>query len=88
MKVNTVLSSDIGSMPATTEPQVIDAGAQRSGTLLPLLNIGMEEYSGFRDAVVSAYADKARAGVEVPNYPQFRDMNEMFFQLMRGVEKV
>lgn len=88
MKVITVLSSDIGSMPATTEPSVIDAGAQRSGTLLPLLNIGVEEYKGFSDAVVSGYADKARAGVDVPNYPQFRDMNEMFFQLMRGVEKL
>jgi 5-methyltetrahydropteroyltriglutamate--homocysteine methyltransferase len=87
MKVITVLSSDIGSMPATTEPRVIEAGAQRSGTLLPLLNIGVEDYSGFRDAVVSGYADKAKAGVEVPNYPQFRDMNEMFFQLMRGIEK-
>ena len=52
MKVITVLSSDIGSMPATTEPRVIEAGAQRSGTLLPLLNIGVEDYSGFRDAVV------------------------------------
>jgi 5-methyltetrahydropteroyltriglutamate--homocysteine methyltransferase len=87
MKVISVLSSDIGSMPATTEPQVIEAGAQRSGTLLPLLNIGAEDYSGFSDAVVSAYADKAKAGVEVPNYPQFRDMNEMFFKLMRGIEK-
>ncbi len=87
MKVITVLSSDIGSMPATTEPRVIEAGAQRSGTLLPLLNIGVGEYSGFRDAVVTGYADKARAGVEVPNYPQFRDMNEMFFQLMQGIEK-
>ncbi len=87
MKVNTVLSSDIGSMPATEEPRVIEAGAQKSGTLLPLLNIGVEEYKGFRDAVVTGYADKAVAGVEVPNYPQFRDMNEMFFQLMQGIEK-
>ena len=87
MKVDHMLSSDIGSMPVTTEPQVIEAGAQRSGTLLPLLNIGVEDYSGFSDAVVSAYADKAKAGVEVPNYPQFRDMNEMFFKLMRGIEK-
>ena len=87
MKVDHMLSSDIGSMPATTEPDLIYAGAQKSGTLLPLLNYGVEEYGGFSDAVVSAYADKVRAGVEVPNYPQFRDMNEMFFRLMRGVEK-
>ena len=87
MKVDHMLSSDIGSMPATTEPDVIEAGAQRSGTLLPLLNYGVEEYDGFSDAVVSAYADKVRAGVDVPNYPQFRDMNEMFFKLMLGVEK-
>ncbi len=82
-----MLSSDIGSMPATTEPDVIYAGAQKAGTLLPLLNIGVDEYAGFSDAVVSAYADKVRAGVDVPNYPQFRDMNEMFIKLMQGVEK-
>ena len=82
-----MLSSDIGSMPATTEPDVIYAGAQKSGTLLPLLNIGVEEYDGFSEAVVSGYADKVKAGVDVPNYPQFRDMNEMFFNLMQGIEK-
>lgn len=87
MKVDHMLSSDIGSMPATTEPDLIYAGAQKSGTLLPLLNIGVEEYTGFSEAVVSGYADKVRAGVDVPNYPQFRDMNEMFFNLMQGIEK-
>jgi len=87
MKVDHMLSSDIGSMPATVEPDVIYAGAQKSGTLLPLLNVGVDEYGGFSDTVVSAYADKLRAGVDVPNYPQFRDMNEMFFRLMRGIEK-
>lgn len=87
MKVIRMLSSDIGSMPATTEPRVIEAGAQKSGTLLPLLKYGVDEYAGFSDAVVSAYADKVRAGVDVPTYPQFRDMNEMFFKLMQGIEK-
>jgi 5-methyltetrahydropteroyltriglutamate--homocysteine methyltransferase len=86
LEVDHMLSSDIGSMP-TTIPDVIYAGAQKSGTLLPLLNIGVDEYMGFSEAVVSAYADKVRAGVDVPNYPQFRDMNEMFFKLMLGVEK-
>lgn len=87
MEVIRVLSSDIGSMPATAEPGVIEAGAQKSGTLIPLLKYGVDEYAVFSDAVVSAYADKARAGVDVPNYPQFRDMNEMFFRLMQGIEK-
>jgi 5-methyltetrahydropteroyltriglutamate--homocysteine methyltransferase len=29
-----------------------------------------------------------RAGIDVPNYPQFRDMNEMFLSMMEGIEKL
>ena len=31
--------------------------------------------------------DKLRAGIDTPNYPQLRDMNEMFFDFIQGVEK-
>ena len=87
MKVNHMLSSDIGSIPAITGSTMIETGAQKSSTLLPLLNYKVDEYAGFSEAVVSAYADKIKAGVDIPNYPQFRDMNEMFFNLIKGVEK-
>ncbi|HDI53024.1 MAG TPA: hypothetical protein ENF89_02605 [Candidatus Bathyarchaeota archaeon] len=31
--------------------------------------------------------DKLRAGLDIPNYPQFRDMNEMFLKLLRGLHR-
>lgn len=80
-------TSDVGSLPARTQMEVIEAGATRSGTLLRLLGFAVDDYNGFRDEVVSAFVDKLKAGVEVPNYPQFRDMNEMYFSLMEGFEK-
>jgi len=41
----------------------------------------------FEDFVVKGFVDKVRAGLSVANYPQFRDMNEMFLELMDGVSK-
>ena len=35
--------------------------------------------------LLQALVDKLRAGVDIPNYPQFRDMNQMFLKLLRGV---
>jgi len=31
---------------------------------------------------------KILAGIDVPNYPQFRDMNEMFLQIIDGIERI
>lgn len=43
------------------------------------------EYSP--DAVLKGYADKKNAGIDIPNYPQLRDMNEMFLELATGATK-
>ena len=42
----------------------------------------------FQKSVMEGFLDKIEAGVDVPNYPQFRDMNEMFLVIMDGVERV
>jgi len=42
----------------------------------------------FESRVVESFLDKIRAGIDIPNYPQFRDMNEMFLEFMEGLEKV
>jgi len=42
----------------------------------------------FESKVVESFLDKIRAGIDIPNYPQFRDMNEMFLETFDGVEKV
>lgn len=42
----------------------------------------------FEKSVMEGFLDKIEAGVDVPNYPQFRDMNEMFLVMIDGVERV
>jgi 5-methyltetrahydropteroyltriglutamate--homocysteine methyltransferase len=42
----------------------------------------------FEKLVVESFLDKLHVGIDVPNYPQFRDMNEMFLHIMDGVEKI
>ncbi|MCW4050643.1 MAG: hypothetical protein NWE89_13010 [Candidatus Bathyarchaeota archaeon] len=80
-------SSDIGSMPARIDMEVIWGGARKANSLLPFLGISNDDYEAFHGEVVSAFTDKLKAGVDVPNYPQFRDMNEMYFAMMEGIEK-
>jgi len=82
-----ITSSDIGSLPTRSSPEALSSGARLSNSLLPLLGLSDPNYVAFRDEVVTAFIDKMKAGVEVPNYPQFRDMNQMFLALMEGVEK-
>ena len=42
----------------------------------------------FEKRVVESFLDKIRVNIDVPNYPQFRDMNKMFFSMIDGVEKI
>ena len=79
---------DIGSLPLRVEESAIYEGARRQGSLLSLLGSRDESSETFTEEVVSATVDKLRMGLTVPNYPQFRDMNVMFFELLRGFEKV
>jgi 5-methyltetrahydropteroyltriglutamate--homocysteine methyltransferase len=82
-----MLSSDIGSLPARIDTDVIRSGARKTNSLLPYLGVSNDEYVNFEETVVSSFIDKLKAGVDVPNYPQFRDMNEMYFELMDGIER-
>jgi 5-methyltetrahydropteroyltriglutamate--homocysteine methyltransferase len=38
--------------------------------------------------IVQSFLDKLNAGIDVPNFPQFRDMSQMFLQLIKGLEKI
>jgi len=42
----------------------------------------------FEEKVAVGFLDKLKVGVDVPNYPQFRDMNEMFLESIAGLEKI
>ena len=84
-----IATYDVGSLPLRIEASILRSGAKASQTLLPLLRASGEDdaFRLFEEEVVEAFADKVRAGIDVPNYPQFRDMNDMFFELIRGIEK-
>jgi 5-methyltetrahydropteroyltriglutamate--homocysteine methyltransferase len=81
-----ILSSDIGSLPPRVKAYTLGLGASQTNTLLPLLKI-KDEFEVFKEEVVSAQIDKLAVGLDVPTYPQFRDMNNMFFELLSGFEK-
>jgi 5-methyltetrahydropteroyltriglutamate--homocysteine methyltransferase len=74
-------------MPLQINIDSIWDGARQTGSLLPYLGMGNECYEIFKEEIISTFIDKVKAGVDIPNYPQFRDMNEMFFSLMNGFEK-
>ena len=79
---------DIGSLPLRVEEKAIYEGAKESGSLLSLVGVADDSVRIFEEEVLTAFIDKLSAGLTVPNYPQFRDMNEMFFDLLRGIEKI
>ncbi|MGB9623125.1 MAG: hypothetical protein ACPL07_04690, partial [Candidatus Bathyarchaeia archaeon] len=84
-----IKSYDVGSIPFKIDYKTILKGARTSQTLIPLLRKNGEKdfFSLFRDEVISVFIEKLKAGIDVPNYPQFRDMNEMFFELINGWQK-
>jgi len=77
-----VESFDVGSLPFVGDFKKFLEGAERYGSSVD------DSTKYFESRVVKGLLDKAGAGVDVPNYPQFRDMNEMFLETIKGVEKV
>lgn len=82
-----MLSSDIGSLPARKDLSFIWKGSKKTNSLLPFLIVNDLDIKSFKEEIVSSFIDKLKAGVDIPNYPQFRDMNEMYFTLLSGFEK-
>ena len=77
-----VESCDVGSLPFIGDYKKFLDGASRSGTCAD------PETQYFEKSVVESFLDKTEAGVAVPNYPQFRDMNGMLLEMISGVDKV
>ncbi|RLI09288.1 hypothetical protein DRO42_04625, partial [Candidatus Bathyarchaeota archaeon] len=66
-----MISSDVGSLPLRVETAILWSGARASQTLLPLLHPSPAGDASklFEEEVTAAFADKLRAGIDVPNYP-------------------
>lgn len=77
-----VKSCDVGSLPFFGDVSKFLAGAAR-------FQLHPDEVSAkyFEEMVVEGFVDKVETGIDVPTYPQFRDMNKMFFEMIEGVEK-
>jgi len=75
-------SCDVGSLPFKGDINRFLAGARDYG------QVNNESTLLFESKVVSGFIDKAQAGINVPNYPQFRDMTQMFIDMIEGLAKV
>jgi len=78
-----IKSCDAGSLPFLNDAKKFLEGATRFG-LYP----ADDSVKFFEKRVMEGFLDKVGAGIDVPNYPQFRDMNAMFLAMMDGVERV
>ena len=76
-------SCDVGSLPLVVSAELLLRGAKQYA-----FSTADSAVNFFEEKVVNSFVDKLKAGVDVPNYPQFRDMNEMFFEMIGGVEGV
>jgi 5-methyltetrahydropteroyltriglutamate--homocysteine methyltransferase len=76
-------SSDAGSLPFFGDAERFLSGAM---CFRRCSEEGSSEY--FERIVVKGFIDKIEAGIDVPSYPQFRDMNKMFLAMIDGVEKI
>ena len=80
-----IQSYDVGSLPPTVNSEKFCRLAKSYNSLRRQLY--PDEYAYFTDVVLTGFKDKLDAGVDIPNYPQYRDMNEMFLDMIRGIEK-
>ena len=78
-----VKSCDVGSFPP-----VVDSSKFVEGANLFSLSSTDESAKFFEKKVLEGFLDKIGAGIEVPNFPQFRDMNKMFLSIIDGVEQI
>ncbi|MFB0514680.1 MAG: hypothetical protein ACETVQ_03790 [Candidatus Bathyarchaeia archaeon] len=78
-----VESCDVGSLPFVGDFNKFLEGAKCFGSLTEDLRAHY-----FEGKIVEGFLHKMRAGILVPNYPQFRDMSDMFLSMIDGVEKV
>ena len=76
-----IKSCDVGSLPLIDNERIFLEGAASSQFS------ANESVRYFEKKVTGALLDKIEASIDVPNYPQFRDMNQMFLEMIDGVKK-
>lgn len=74
---------DVGSLPYKEDLPRLIKGADDFAT-----NKTDGSADLFEKAIVRAFLDKLKAGISVPAFPQFRDMNSMFLSTFEGLETI
>lgn len=77
-----ILSTDIGSLPFEGSMENFDVSLKELQR-----KQAYQSAEEFQQKIVETFLDKMNAGIDVPNFPQFRDMNQMFLSLIEGSEK-
>jgi len=78
-----VKSYDVGSLPFFGDMERFSKGAEN------FLSHPEDDFARyFEETVVTSFIDKIESEIDILNYPQFRDMNRMFFRVIDGVEWV
>jgi len=75
-------SCDVGSLPFVGDFQKFLDGASSYARVVN------DSTEFFEKMVMEGFVDKVEAGIDVPNYPQYRDMTQMFFDTIEGIGKV
>jgi methionine synthase II (cobalamin-independent) len=78
-----VQSYDVGSFPFFGDMEKFLEGARSFEK-----NVVDESANFFEKTVVNVLLDKFAAGIDVANFPQLRDMNEMFLSMFTGLERL
>ena len=76
---------DTGSMPfvGDFDQYLKAAGAYSEATPFSAMRENLRAY--FDTTVEEGFLVKLKAGIDIPNYPQFRDMSKMFFEVLTGI---
>lgn len=74
-----VESYDVGSLPFSGDFEKFIEGAKSRP--------GSESWLYFEQKVEEGLLAKIKAGIDIPNFPQFRDMIEMFLGVLDGVQR-
>jgi len=82
---------DVGSLPIDEKAETLDLGARTYISLLPSLTLSDNRAVAasriFEQRSLRIFLDKIEAGLDIPNYPQLRDMNAMFLDTLNGIVK-
>jgi len=77
-----VKSLDEGSLPFVGDFQKFLEGASNYGRAVN------DSTQFFEKMVLDGFIDKVEAGIDIPNFPQYRDVNQMFFDVIEGIGKI